>query len=68
METNVQLWYIMREYISSAEVFVSCNSDWTSFFFVLTIYITIEQERGVDPTELISFLLELSFHTLGAVK
>ncbi|PNT75328.1 hypothetical protein BRADI_1g30300v3 [Brachypodium distachyon] len=42
METNVQLWYIMREYISSAE------------------------ERGVDPTELISFLLELSFHTLGA--
>ncbi|KAK3145786.1 hypothetical protein QOZ80_3BG0257470 [Eleusine coracana subsp. coracana] len=42
METNAQLWYIMREYISSAE------------------------ERGVDPTELISFLLELSFHTLGA--
>uniref|UniRef100_A0A0E0KWW5 RNA polymerase II transcription factor B subunit 2 n=1 Tax=Oryza punctata TaxID=4537 RepID=A0A0E0KWW5_ORYPU len=41
METNAQLWYIMREYISSAE------------------------ERGVDPTELISFLLELSFHTLG---
>ncbi|GJN23003.1 hypothetical protein PR202_gb10617 [Eleusine coracana subsp. coracana] len=24
------------------------------------------KERGVDPTELISFLLELSFHTLGA--
>ncbi|KAL6651633.1 hypothetical protein ACP70R_010558 [Stipagrostis hirtigluma subsp. patula] len=42
METNAQLWYIMREYISSAE------------------------ERGVDPSELISFLLELSFHTLGA--
>jgi transcription initiation factor TFIIH subunit 4 len=42
METNAQLWYIMREYISSAE------------------------ERGVDPTELISFLLELSFHTMGA--
>ncbi|PWZ37555.1 hypothetical protein Zm00014a_043221 [Zea mays] len=42
METNAQLWYIMREYISSAE------------------------ERGVDPTELISFLLELSFHKLGA--
>ncbi|CAO2199350.1 unnamed protein product, partial [Urochloa humidicola] len=42
METNSQLWYIMREYISSAE------------------------ERGVDPTELISFLLELSFHKLGA--
>uniref|UniRef100_A0A0E0DK84 RNA polymerase II transcription factor B subunit 2 n=1 Tax=Oryza meridionalis TaxID=40149 RepID=A0A0E0DK84_9ORYZ len=41
METNAQLWYIMREYISSSE------------------------ERGVDPTELISFLLELSFHTLG---
>uniref|UniRef100_A0A453DGU7 RNA polymerase II transcription factor B subunit 2 n=1 Tax=Aegilops tauschii subsp. strangulata TaxID=200361 RepID=A0A453DGU7_AEGTS len=44
METNAQLWYIMREYISSAE------------------------ERGVDPTDLISFLLELSFHTQGAVK
>ncbi|RLM55703.1 hypothetical protein C2845_PM10G20600 [Panicum miliaceum] len=42
METSAQLWYIMREYISSAE------------------------ERGVDPTELISFLLELSFHKLGA--
>ncbi|CAL4935760.1 unnamed protein product [Urochloa decumbens] len=42
METNSQLWYIMREYISSAE------------------------ERGVDPTDLISFLLELSFHKLGA--
>ncbi|TVU16626.1 hypothetical protein EJB05_40199, partial [Eragrostis curvula] len=42
METNAQLWYIMREYISSAE------------------------ERGVDPSELISFLLELSFHTQGA--
>uniref|UniRef100_A0A453DGS3 RNA polymerase II transcription factor B subunit 2 n=1 Tax=Aegilops tauschii subsp. strangulata TaxID=200361 RepID=A0A453DGS3_AEGTS len=42
METNAQLWYIMREYISSAE------------------------ERGVDPTDLISFLLELSFHTQGA--
>uniref|UniRef100_A0A0D9WB97 RNA polymerase II transcription factor B subunit 2 n=1 Tax=Leersia perrieri TaxID=77586 RepID=A0A0D9WB97_9ORYZ len=41
METNAQLWYIMREYISSSE------------------------ERGVDPTDLISFLLELSFHTLG---
>ncbi|KAF3329257.1 general transcription factor IIH subunit 4 isoform X1 [Carex littledalei] len=41
METNAQLWYIIREYISSAE------------------------ERGMDPTDLISFLLELSFHTLG---
>ncbi|KAJ3692942.1 hypothetical protein LUZ60_012037 [Juncus effusus] len=41
METNAQLWYIIREYISSSE------------------------ERGMDPTELISFLLELSFHTQG---
>ncbi|KAJ3689275.1 hypothetical protein LUZ61_018439 [Rhynchospora tenuis] len=41
METNAQLWYIIREYISSAE------------------------ERGMDQTDLISFLLELSFHTLG---
>ncbi|XP_008778436.1 general transcription and DNA repair factor IIH subunit TFB2 isoform X2 [Phoenix dactylifera] len=41
MDTNAQLWYIIREYISSSE------------------------DRGVDPTDLISFLLELSFHTLG---
>ncbi|XP_020247553.1 RNA polymerase II transcription factor B subunit 2 isoform X1 [Asparagus officinalis] len=41
MDTNAQLWYIVREYISSSE------------------------DRGVDPTELISFLLELSFHTMG---
>ncbi|KAJ0966893.1 hypothetical protein J5N97_023810 [Dioscorea zingiberensis] len=41
METNAQLWYIIREYISTAE------------------------DRGVDPTDLISFLLELSFHKMG---
>ncbi|XP_074580172.1 general transcription and DNA repair factor IIH subunit TFB2 [Curcuma longa] len=41
MDTNAQLWYIIREYISTAE------------------------DRGVDPTDLISFLLELSFHSLG---
>ncbi|XP_010940418.1 general transcription and DNA repair factor IIH subunit TFB2-like isoform X3 [Elaeis guineensis] len=41
MDTNAQLWYIIREYISSSE------------------------DRGVDPTDLICFLLELSFHTLG---
>ncbi|XP_058083794.1 general transcription and DNA repair factor IIH subunit TFB2 isoform X1 [Magnolia sinica] len=41
MDTNAQLWYIIREYISSS------------------------QDRGVDPTDLISFLLELSFHVLG---
>ncbi|CAN0910710.1 General transcription and DNA repair factor IIH subunit TFB2 [Linum grandiflorum] len=41
METNAQLWYIIREYISNAE------------------------ERGVDPVDLISFLLELSFHITG---
>ncbi|KAL8144372.1 hypothetical protein V2J09_017404 [Rumex salicifolius] len=41
MDTNAQLWYIIREYISNAE------------------------ERGVDPADLISFLLELSFHETG---
>ncbi|KAG1359561.1 General transcription and DNA repair factor IIH subunit TFB2 [Cocos nucifera] len=41
MDTNAQLWYIIREYISSSE------------------------DRGVDQTDLICFLLELSFHTLG---
>ncbi|CAK9321022.1 unnamed protein product [Citrullus colocynthis] len=41
METNAQLWYIIREYISNSE------------------------ERGVDPADLISFLLELSFHVTG---
>ncbi|XP_020581219.1 RNA polymerase II transcription factor B subunit 2-like isoform X1 [Phalaenopsis equestris] len=41
MDTNAQLWYIIREYITTSE------------------------ERGVDPTDLISFLLELSFHSLG---
>ncbi|KAG9441031.1 hypothetical protein H6P81_016885 [Aristolochia fimbriata] len=41
MDTNAQLWYIIREYISSA------------------------QDRGLDPTDLISFLLELSFHVMG---
>ncbi|KAA8519814.1 hypothetical protein F0562_014096 [Nyssa sinensis] len=41
MDTNAQLWYIIREYITNSE------------------------ERGVDPADLISFLLELSFHVTG---
>lgn len=41
MDTNAQLWYMIREYISSSE------------------------DRGVDPTDLIAFLLELSFHSMG---
>ncbi|KAF8409283.1 hypothetical protein HHK36_005357 [Tetracentron sinense] len=41
MDTNAQLWYIIREYISNSE------------------------DRGVDPADLISFLLELSFHVTG---
>ncbi|ONI10391.1 hypothetical protein PRUPE_4G044800 [Prunus persica] len=41
MDTNAQLWYIIREYISNSE------------------------ERGVDSADLISFLLELSFHVTG---
>ncbi|XP_027346022.1 general transcription and DNA repair factor IIH subunit TFB2 isoform X4 [Abrus precatorius] len=41
MDTNAQLWYIIREYISNSE------------------------ERGVDAAELISFMLELSFHVIG---
>lgn len=41
MDTNAQLWYIIREYISNSE------------------------DRGVDLADLISFLLELSFHVAG---
>ncbi|KAF4363801.1 hypothetical protein F8388_000466, partial [Cannabis sativa] len=41
MDTNAQLWYIIREYISNSE------------------------ERDIDSAELISFLLELSFHATG---
>ncbi|KAF9611856.1 hypothetical protein IFM89_036500 [Coptis chinensis] len=41
LDTNAQLWYIIREYISNSE------------------------DRGVDPADLISFLLELSFHVTG---
>ncbi|KAL6992589.1 RNA polymerase II transcription factor B 52 kDa subunit [Sarracenia purpurea var. burkii] len=41
MDTNAQLWYIIREYITNSE------------------------ERGVDSADLISFLLELSFHVTG---
>ncbi|KAG8383513.1 hypothetical protein BUALT_Bualt04G0021200 [Buddleja alternifolia] len=41
MDTNAQLWYIVREYISNCE------------------------EVGVDTADLISFLLELSFHVTG---
>ncbi|XP_008225066.1 PREDICTED: RNA polymerase II transcription factor B subunit 2 [Prunus mume] len=41
MDTNAQLWYIIREYISNSE------------------------ERGVDSADLISCLLELSFHVTG---
>ncbi|XP_056171836.1 general transcription and DNA repair factor IIH subunit TFB2 isoform X2 [Syzygium oleosum] len=41
MDTNAQLWYIIREYISNSE------------------------ERDVDSADLISFLLELSFHVTG---
>ncbi|KAF3967904.1 hypothetical protein CMV_008154 [Castanea mollissima] len=44
MDTNAQLWYIIREYISNSE------------------------ERGVDPADLISFLLELSFHVTGECR
>lgn len=41
MDTNAQLWYVIREYITHCE------------------------ERGVDTSDLISFLLELSFHVSG---
>lgn len=41
MDTNAQLWYIIREYITNSE------------------------ERGIDSADLISFLLELSFHVTG---
>ncbi|KAM1652492.1 hypothetical protein EV2_005186 [Malus domestica] len=41
IDTNAQLWYIIREYISNSE------------------------ERGLDSADLISFLLELSFHVTG---
>ncbi|KAL5708948.1 RNA polymerase II transcription factor B 52 kDa subunit [Ranunculus cassubicifolius] len=41
MDTNAQLWYIIREYISNSE------------------------DRGVDLADLISFLLELSYHVTG---
>ncbi|PKA50842.1 hypothetical protein AXF42_Ash007497 [Apostasia shenzhenica] len=41
MDTNAQLWYIIREYITTSE------------------------DRGVDSSDLISFLLELSFHSLA---
>nr|XP_043626477.1 general transcription and DNA repair factor IIH subunit TFB2 isoform X2 [Erigeron canadensis] len=41
MDTNAQLWYIIREYITNSE------------------------DRGVDSADLISFLLELSFHVTG---
>ncbi|OIV93194.1 hypothetical protein TanjilG_24409 [Lupinus angustifolius] len=41
MNTNAQLWYIIREYISNSE------------------------ERGVDAADLISFMLEISFHVIG---
>lgn len=41
MDTNAQLWYIIREYITNSE------------------------ERGVDAGDLISFMLELSFHVIG---
>ncbi|XP_050215235.1 general transcription and DNA repair factor IIH subunit TFB2 [Mercurialis annua] len=41
MDTNAQLWYIIREYISNSE------------------------ERGIDSADMISFLLELSFHMTG---
>eukprot|EP01018_Ginkgo_biloba_P021117 Gb_25777 [translate_table: standard] len=41
MDTNSQLWQIIREYISTAE------------------------DRGIDTADLISFLLELSFHITG---
>ncbi|XP_071911617.1 general transcription and DNA repair factor IIH subunit TFB2-like isoform X2 [Coffea arabica] len=41
MDTNAQLWYIIREYIGNSE------------------------ERGLDSADLVSFLLELSFHSTG---
>ncbi|KAI5667039.1 hypothetical protein M9H77_16892 [Catharanthus roseus] len=41
MDTNAQLWYIIREYITHSE------------------------DRGVDSADLISFMLELSFHVTG---
>lgn len=34
--------------------------------FIWTFWILV-QERGVDPADLISFLLELSFHVMGEV-
>ncbi|KDO50848.1 hypothetical protein CISIN_1g040211mg, partial [Citrus sinensis] len=48
MDTNAQLWYIVREYIS--------NSQHDSM---------LAYERGINQADLISFLLELSFHVAG---
>ncbi|KAJ6999795.1 general transcription and DNA repair factor IIH subunit TFB2 [Populus alba x Populus x berolinensis] len=56
MDTNAQLWYIIREYITNSEI---------SGFLQLGIYSLSHIERGTDPADLISFLLELSFHVTG---
>lgn len=124
MDTNAQLWYIIREYISNSEVFIHetsyhiwsvPNFIWNKMLFaVLDIFFTIkweliivsvitlinlqrmvyidikfsiilniiavfpyskisfwivyEQDRGIDSADLISFLLELSFHVTGEVS
>ncbi|XP_020265874.1 RNA polymerase II transcription factor B subunit 2-like isoform X3 [Asparagus officinalis] len=34
-------------------------------WYIVGEYISSSEDCGVDPTDLISFLLELSFHTMG---
>lgn len=54
LELGFIAWYLLRVY-----------NIWTFFYFFICF--GCGQERGVDPADLISFLLELSFHVTGEV-
>jgi len=70
MDTNAQLWYIIREYISNSEVALTflLNNIFAICVVCALVHPHLVQERGVDAAELISFMLELSFHVIGEVR
>nr|GMD83198.1 RNA polymerase II transcription factor B subunit 2-like isoform X2 [Ipomoea batatas] len=80
MDTNAQLWYIIREYINHAEAFSLCSTcrrvaghaftvSHPPFFMKMDLPFALGVvdlwESGVDSADLIAFLLELSFHVAG---
>lgn len=74
LDTSSQLWYFMLQYLQSAEVTAhnlrpSCSVCPPVVFLTpcLSLHCSL-QTRGMDLVEILSFLFQLSFSTLGKVR